>query len=123
VHAHKKPSHSHLWFGGITDTLRFIKALQSAGIKKDRLRLKLRLPSDTPANTKKLSARWQRALQLDQKYISTGAPLKRAQNIEGTCYLQIMNAQKSKGVARGSYGVFYACLMFLIFLDANAAHA
>lgn len=123
VHAHKKPSHSHVWFGGITDTLRFIKALQSAGIKKDRLRLKLRLPSDTPVNTKKLSARWQRALELDQKHISTGAPLKRAPNVEGACYLRIMNERKARGGARGSYGVFYACLMFLIFLDANAAHA
>ena len=34
-----------------------------------------------------------------------------------------MNAQKSKGVARGSHGVFYTCLMFLIFLEADAAHA
>ena len=88
VHAHKKPSHSHLWFGGITDTLRFIKALQSAGIKKDRLRLELRLPSETPAETKRLSARWQQALQLDQKYVSIGAQLKRAPNAEGTCYLK-----------------------------------
>ncbi|MCK5531223.1 MAG: hypothetical protein KAI85_08205, partial [Halopseudomonas aestusnigri] len=123
VHAHKKPSHSHLWFGGITDTQKFIKVLQSAGIKKDRLRLKLRLPSDTPFNTKKLSARWQRALELDQKHISTGAPLKRAPNVEGACYLRIMNERKVRGGARGSYGVFYACLMFLIFLDASAAHA